>query len=324
MTAPHPPLRAIIGALLLAAQPACAQVSRITPDVMALRIGALAHDSMRGRATPGPGIEKAASYVAGVFRAAGLAPAGDEGGFVQRYPVGATTAPNVAGIVTGSDARLAREYVLVVAHLDHLGTGRPARGDSIYNGADDNASGSAALMAIAEAAASGARTRRSLLFLSVSGEESNLLGSRWFAAHPTVPIDSVVALVNLDMISRNAPDSVFLNGWGKSTLSALVVRLAAEHRELGLSVGPDVEDRPLTPADSDHWPFQHLGVPYVFFYTGAHPDYHRPSDEPAHSDAGKASRVARLAWLTVEAIANDRTPPAWDPESRRLNVSPQR
>ena len=77
----------------------------------------------------------------------------------------------------------------------------------------------------------------------------------------------------------------------------------------------------MTPADSDHWPFQHLGVPYIFFYTGEHPDYHAVGDEPARTDADKACRVARLAFYTVEAIANDRTPPAWDPESRRLNVT---
>lgn len=325
VTAPRPQLRAIIGALcLLAPSPLRAQVARITPEVMAERIGALAHDSMRGRATPSSEIEKAASYVEGVLHAAGLAPAGDGGGFVQRFPIGGASAPNVIGLVPGRDPLLAREYVVVVAHLDHVGTGRAIQGDSIFNGADDNASGSAGLMAIAEAVAGARGFRRSVLFLSVSGEERGLVGSRWFVDHATVPIDSVVGLVNLDMISRNARDSVFLNGWGKSTISTLVESLAAGHPELGLSAGPDIEDRPRTPADSDHWPFQRLGVPYIFFYTGEHPDYHRPGDEPSHSDADKAARVARLAYYTVEAIANDPTPPAWDREARRLNVSTQR
>jgi len=154
----------------------------------------------------------------------------------------------------------------------------------------------------------------------VSGEERGLLGSRWYAGHPTVSLDSVVALVNLDMIGRNRPDSVFLNGWGKSEVADAVVRQAHAHPELGLSVGPDVEDRPLTPADSDHWPFQRRGIPYAFFYTGAHADYHRPGDEPARVDADKASRIARLAWYVIGELGDADGRPRWDPAARRLNV----
>ena len=307
-------------AFLGAAVPARAQVSRITPGLMASHIGALADDSMRGRATPSPEIEQAARYVETVFRAAGLEPAGDSGRFVQRFPIAGASAPNVAGILRGSDRRLAAEYVLVVAHLDHIGVGVPVDGDSIRNGADDNASGSAGLLALAAAFAR-ERPKRSILFLSVSGEERGLVGSRWYADHPTVPLDSVVGLVNLDMIGRNTPDSIYLNGWGKSTLSDLVRRLAREHDELRLAVGPDIEDRPVTPADSDHWPFQHRGIPYIFFYSGEHPDYHRAGDEPAKIDADKAARVARLAFYTIAAVAGDRGRPAWDPEARRLNVT---
>jgi Zn-dependent M28 family amino/carboxypeptidase len=314
-----------VAACAVVAAPLNAQAARITPELMARHIGALAHDSMRGRGTPGPGIEQAAVYAEQVFRAASLQPAGDSGRFVQRFPIGnaGATAPNVVAMLPGADSALAREYVIVVAHLDHVGVGRPLNGDSIYNGADDNASGSAALLAMADAFGAGPRPRRSILFLSVSGEERGLVGSRWYAAHPTIPLGRAVGLVNLDMISRNRPDSIYLNGWGKSTISNLVVRMAAEHPELGLSAGPDIEDRPVTPADSDHWPFQHRGIPYIFFYSGEHPDYHRAGDEATRADADKASRVARLAYFTVMAIANDRTPPAWDPESHRLNVPDQ-
>jgi Zn-dependent M28 family amino/carboxypeptidase len=318
VTAPLRSLGFLLAAACLA-RPARAQDSRITPALMAGHIGTLADDSMLGRATPGRQIEAAAAYVEALFRRAGLAPAGDSGGFVQRYPVGDTTAPNVAGVLRGTDRRLAGEYVLVVAHLDHIGVGRPVNGDSIRNGADDNASGSAGVLALADAFAH-ARPRRSLLFLSVSGEERGLLGSRWFAEHPTVPLDRIVGLVNLDMIGRNTPDSIYLNGWGKSSLSGLVQRLANQHRELRLAVGPDIEDRPETPADSDHWPFQRRGIPYIFFYSGEHADYHRVGDEPSRTDADKAARVARLAFFTVQAIADDPARPSWDPESRRLNV----
>jgi Zn-dependent M28 family amino/carboxypeptidase len=318
------------GCLLLffLAAPLEAQAGRITPALMMQHIGALADDSMRGRGTPSPELDKAAQYVEAVFRHAGLVAAGDSGGFIQRFPVRGGTAPNVIGVMRGHDRRLAGEYVVVVAHLDHLGTASSSNGcrasgaDSICNGADDNASGSAGLLALVSAlSGSPPRPRRSILFLSVTGEERGLLGSRWYVGHPTVPLDSIVGLVNLDMIGRNSPDSIFLNGWGKSTLSSLVQKLAAQHHELGLSVGPDIEDRPTTPGDSDHFPFQRRGVPYIFFYSGEHHDYHRVTDEPSRIDADKASRVARLAFFTVQSVANDSASPAWDPESRRLNVA---
>jgi hypothetical protein len=300
-----------------------AQAASITAARVAAIVGTLADDSMRGRATPSPELEAAAAWIAVAFGRAGLQPAGEGGGFIQRFPVRAdTTAPNVAGILPGRDPLRAREYVLVLAHVDHVGTGRPQGGDGIWNGADDNASGTAGLLAIAEAFATAPmRPRRSLLFLVVSGEERGLLGSRWYAAHPTVPLDSIVALINLDMIGRNRPDSVYLNGWGKSEVADEVVRQARAHPELGLSVGPDEEDRPQTPADSDHWPFQRRGIPYAFFYTGTHADYHGPGDEPSRLDADKAARVARLAYHTAAAIADAKPRPRWDPAARRLNVA---
>ena len=318
--------RALVAAglvALVAASPLPAQVDRITPALLAQHIGVLADDSMRGRATPSPQLELAARYVEAVFRRAGLAPAGEDGGFVQRFPIGGQggTAPNVAGVLRGGDRRLAGQFIVVTAHMDHLGVGRAVDGDSIRNGADDNASGTSGVLALAEAlAGTTPRPARSILLLVVSGEERGLVGSRWYAGHPTVPLDSLAALVNLDMISRNRPDSVYLNGWGKSEVSDLVRRLAAEHRELGLSVGPDEEDRPVTPADSDHWPFQHRGVPYIFFYTGEHPDYHGVGDEPGRADSDKASRVTRLAYYTLLELANAPSRPAWDPAARQRNV----
>jgi len=318
-------LTAIIVTVLVPAWPLRAQVDRITPALLTRYIGVLADDSMRGRATPSPQLELAGQYVEAAFRRAGLEPAGD-GGYVQRYPIGAAgpsngTAPNIAGLLRGSEPHLAGQIVVVVAHMDHIGIGRVVEGDSIRNGADDNASGTSGVLALADALAGTApRPYRSILFLVVSGEERGLLGSRWYVAHPTVPLDSMVALVNLDMISRNRPDSVYLNGWGKSDVSDLVRRLAAEHRELGLSVGPDEEDRPVTPADSDHWPFQHHGIPYIFFYTGEHPDYHRVGDEPRRADGDKAARVTRLAYYTLLELASAPARPAWDAAARQRNV----
>ncbi len=305
---------------------AAAQASRITPALMQRHIAVLADDSMRGRRTPSPELERAADYAEGVLRRVGVRPAGEGGTYRQRFPasrdtlLGEPSAPNLVAVSPGQGP-LAGEYVAVVAHFDHVGVGRPLAGDSIYNGADDNASGTAGVLALAEAFGAGATSpRRSILFLLVSGEERGLLGSRWYAGHPTVPLDRVVGLVNLDMISRNRPDSVYLNGWGKSTISDLVRRLATEHTELGLGVGPDEEDRPVTPADSDHYPFQRLGIPYIFFYTGPHADYHRAGDHADRTDSDKAARVARLAYYTLAEMAGTSERPAWTPEARSLNV----
>jgi Zn-dependent M28 family amino/carboxypeptidase len=316
-------LVALLGvALPLAPARLGAQEGRITPTRVAEIVGVLAHDSMRGRATPSAELELTATWVAAQLERAGAQPAGEDGGFLQRFPVrGDTTAPNVVGVVPGREPRLAGEYVLVVAHMDHVGVGGAENGDVIYNGADDNASGTAGLIVLAEALATmQPRLRRSVLFLVTSGEERGLLGARWFASHPTVALDSAVALINLDMIGRNTPDSVYLNGWGKSTVADEVVRQARRHPELGLTVGPDLEDRPLTPADSDHWPFQRRGIPYAFFYTGPHADYHRPGDAPECLDADKAARVARLAAYTVIALADADRRPRWEKAARRLNV----
>lgn len=324
---------AVVAALVAAGPVGAQDLSRITASLLGRHVAVLADDSMRGRATPSPELELATAYAVGVFRAAGLEPAGDSGTFVQRYPLrraggGAPAmAPNVAAVLRGGDPALRGQVVLVVAHMDHTGVagggagcpGTPA--DHICNGAEDNASGTAGVLALAEAfGAQARRPRRSVLFLVVSGEERGLLGSRAFVERPTVPLDSIVGLVNLDMIGRNRPDSIFLNGWGKSTISDLVRRLAERHPDLGLHVGPDAEDRPQTPGDSDHFPFQRAGVPYVFFYAGGEDDYHRPSDEPSRLDADKAARVTRLAFLTLWEMAERDGRPKWDAAARRLNV----
>jgi hypothetical protein len=129
-------------------------------------------------------------------------------------------APNVVAVLRGSDPVLRSEYVVLSAHMDHVGVGTPVNGDSIYNGADDDASGTAALVEIAEAMASlPVRPRRSVIFLNVSGEEKGLLGSRWYSDHPTVPLQQIVANVNIDMISRNSPDTVVVIGKDYSTRS---------------------------------------------------------------------------------------------------------
>lgn len=227
--------------------------------------------------------------------------------------------PNVAGILRGSDPVLRDTYVVISAHMDHVGVGTPdATGDSIYNGADDDASGTSGVLEVAEALASQTeRPARSVMFLLVSGEEKGLLGSRYFSEHPTVPVDKIVANVNIDMIGRNAPDSVVAIGQEYSSLGPLTQEVVRAHPELGLTASQD-----LWPAErfffrSDHFNFARLEIPAIFFFTGVHEDYHRPSDEVEKIDADKAARVARLAYYLVREIATRREPPQWTTEGLR-------
>ncbi|MGH7589524.1 MAG: M20/M25/M40 family metallo-hydrolase [Gemmatimonadota bacterium] len=295
----------------------------ITPGDMLDRIAFLASDELAGRATPSPGLERAAEYLAGEFGRLGLEPAGDGGTFVQRYPLpggaGAadpSAAPNVVAILRGADPALRDTYVVFSAHMDHVGNGTPdATGDSIYNGADDDASGTAALVEVAEAFASLPEApARSLLFLAVSGEERGLLGSRWFADHPPVPPDRLVADLNVDMISRNASDSIVLIGQEYSSLGPLVRTIADERSELGLAVLSDPWPEEGFFFRSDHYSFASKGIPAIFFFAGTHEDYHRPSDEVEKIDPEKAARVARLIFYTAAGIAGDPDPPEWTPE----------
>ncbi|MGH7474748.1 MAG: M28 family metallopeptidase [Longimicrobiales bacterium] len=310
----------------------------ITPVDMYARIAFLASDALAGRDTPSPGLEAAAAYLASEFRALGLEPAGDSGTFIQRYPyppprlgragseqpqrsVGdVARAPNVVALLRGADAALRDSYIVFSAHMDHLGIGAPdATGDSIYNGADDDASGTAALVEIAEAfAAMPQRPARSIVFLAVSGEEDGLLGSLWFSENPTVPLDGIVANINIDMIGRNAPDSVVVIGQEYSTLGPLVQRIAGDRSgELELVVAADPWPEERFFFRSDHFSFARKEIPALFFFAGVHEDYHRPSDEVDEIDPDKAARIGRLIFYTAYELANAAEPPRWTPEGLR-------
>src|SRR5690606_2832096 len=176
--------------------------------------------------------------------------------------------PNVAAVLPGSDPALRDTYIVLSAHFDHVGVGAPdATGDSIYNGADDDASGTAGILEVAEAFASlPVPPRRSLLFLAVSGEEKGLLGSRWFSDNPTVPIEAIVANVNLDMIGRNAPDSIVVIGQEFSSMGPLVQRIATERPDLGLTVAEDIWPEENFFFRSDHFNFARKEIPALFFF----------------------------------------------------------
>src|SRR6478736_1617400 len=246
---------------------------------------------------------------------------------IDQQTVGTDSAPNVIGVVEGSDPALKSEYVIYSAHMDHIGTPGSGQGctalgaDSICNGADDDGSGSVALLELAEAwATSPVKPKRSMAFILVSGEERGLWGSAYWNAHPTLPQADIVADLNIDMVGRNAPDSVAVIGREHSDLSATLDRVAAAHPELGLKPIGDPWPEEGLYFRSDHFNFARKGVPILFFTTGIHPDYHAATDSPDKLDADKDARIATLLYHLGETIANTPTRPQWDAASREKIV----
>ena len=232
------------------------------------------------------------------------------------------TAPNTVGILEGSDPVLKKEYLVYSAHMDHIGI-TPGLPDSINNGADDDASGTAGIIELAEAfSRPGARPKRSVLFLTVSGEEKGLWGSRYFSEHPTVPLEQVVANVNIDMIGRNWPDTIVAIGKEHSDLGATLERVNAAHPELRMTAIDDRWPEERFYFRSDHYNFARKGVPVLFFFNGTHPDYHEVTDSPEKIDAEKESRILRLLFHLGQDVANASARPQWNPESRAEIVEP--
>jgi hypothetical protein len=237
------------------------------------------------------------------------------------------SAPNVVGILEGSDPVLKDEYLVFSAHMDHSGTtdqgSCAARGaDSICNGADDNASGTVAIVELAEAfAALHPRPKRSVIFLTVSGEEKGLWGSAYFAEHPPVPVEQMVANVNADMVGRNWSDTIVVIGKEHSDLGETLERVNAAHPELNMTAIDDLWPEENFYNRSDHIHFARRGVPILFFFNGTHEDYHQVTDEPEKIDAEKESRIVQLMLYLGIEIANAAERPKWNPESYERVVS---
>lgn len=241
----------------------------------------------------------------------------------QKVRTGQVSAPNVVGILEGSDPVLRDEYVVFSAHMDHVGFGTPdAQGDSIYNGADDNGSGTVAIMQVAKAmAAMDPAPRRSVIFVAVSGEEKGLWGSQYYAEHPSVPVGAMVANVNADMVGRNWTDTIVAIGKEHSDLGETLNRVNRRHPELGMEAIDDIWPEERFYFRSDHVNFARKGVPVLFFFNGPHEDYHGLDDEPDRIDAEKASRIARLMFYLGVEVADADERPKWNPESYRQIVT---
>ena len=228
---------------------------------------------------------------------------------IERTPV---QSYNVVGALPGADTTLARNWVAYSAHYDHLGIVPAPDGDSVAHGADDDGSGSVALLAIARAMRQAPPPRRSVLFVWHTGEEEGLLGSAYFASHPLVPLDSIVALINADMIGRNAPESLYVVGPGSAPhgisrpLGRIVDSVNASLPS-PFAIGR-MWDSPTNAQRvyfrGDAFPYGEHGVPVVFFTTGLHADYQQASDEPSRIDYVKLAHVSQLLFDLGEALAN--------------------
>jgi hypothetical protein len=240
----------------------------------------------------------------------------------QRFTVAPVASANVVGVLRGSDPKLRAEYVVLSAHLDHIGVTRPVNGDSINNGAMDNAIGIASMLEVAKRMAKGKRPKRSVLFLAVTAEEKGLVGSNYYAAFPTVPKESIVANVNLDMpiLTYRFQDLVAFG----AERSAIGPHAAAAAKSLGFVLVPDPTPDQASFVRTDHYSFVQQGVPSVTLAPGAagpgaaaiehfrKNDYHKPSDEiDLPIDWTAAASFVAVNEALARGIADSPARPRW-------------
>ncbi len=300
----------------------------------------LAADSMEGRATATRGAERAARYIAARLAEFGVEPAGDSS-FIQRVPLRSTVTGtgsrslallpalsdldllppenravgyNVVGIIPGGDPLLRSEALIVGAHYDHLGIGRPVNGDSIYNGADDDASGVVAVLEVARNLEAGPRPARTVVFFLATGEEIGFLGTQWYLSHPVVPIEQTVAGLFIEMIGRpdplaGGPGRGWLTGFDRSTMGEILA-------DAGIPLVPDPRPEQNFFERSDNTPFARLGVPaHVISSYNLHADYHTPADEAEAADPEHMTAVVRAVVGAARILATG-SAPAWNPGGR--------
>lgn len=303
---------------------ALSEFALATVDAARLRthVSWLADDERRGRATPSASLDEAADYLRGQLQALGLVAPEGAPGYMQRFECGGPGHPgeanNVLAVLPGRDPALREQTVMVSAHYDHLGE-RGFGADRIYNGANDNASGTAAMLAVAGALAA-SPPRRSVLFAAFCGEERGLRGSYHYAAHPVLPLDGVVAHVNLEMLGRPGPASppvVWIPGMARSELGEwLNAAVPPEGVRFvdGWEIGPEegaAFDR------SDNYPLAQRGVVAHTVASGPLDAlYHSLDDEAESLDYERMAHVVRAIARGVHRLAEQPGRPRWSDPPR--------
>ena len=291
-----------IQALLLATalQDAVPQsIREISPARIQANVDHLAHDELYGRYWLSPFGQKAAEWIQKQFEEAGVEPGLPEDVWFQKLPV-ENASPNVVGIIRGTDPE--GGIVAVGAHYDHLPPRRRGK-DTIYNGADDNASGTSGLIEIGRALVPlKSRLKASVLLIAFTGEEAGLKGSRHFAEQMAIPPESFIGLFNMDMISRGEEDVICIDGAeGAPRLIKAVRKANQEGLQLRVDKHPDWLSR------SDQWPFLEKGIPAILFSVEDHEDYHQVSDHADKIIAPLAAKVSRMVALAVLDLATQKT-----------------
>ncbi len=287
----------------------------------------LASDELHGRGSATRDEHLAAQFAASLFQSFGLAPGGDGGSFLQEAKMPSPLPDqvlvrlktyekvprdetwNAVGILRGTDA--AGEALLLTAHLDHLGIGPAVKGDTIYNGADDDASGSTAVIELARALSRGKRPQRTILFALFGSEELGGFGNHYFLEHPPVPLDHIVANIEFEMIGRADPlvpkGSVWLTGYERSTLGAEL----AKH---GANIVADPRPDQKFFQRSDNYALAKSGVvAHTISSYGMHSDYHQPSDDVGHVDFTHMAQVITSMMKPLQWLADTTWKPEWNP-----------
>jgi hypothetical protein len=292
--------------------------SSIRSDDLRPHVSLLADDTLEGREAGSRGGYTAGNYLVRYFQNHLQAGAGDSGYF----QIFQGRCRNILGILPGTDPELRHEFILLGAHYDHVGYGNARNSQGpigvIHNGADDNASGTSAVLEIIEAFATGrVPSRRSILFALWDGEEKGLLGSEHWAQNPTVPLEQLKFVINLDMIGRLGEKP--LEVIGSRTMPGLreLVAQANYPDDLRLTFPWKIEE------NSDHHTFFQRSIPFLMFHTGLHDDYHRPTDDPEYLDLIGLQQTTRLIFNTLVTLSNRdqlapcRTAARHENESRR-------
>lgn len=296
----------------------------ITPEDLSSHLYVFASDEFEGRDTGEPGQKKAAEYIRDFYKKTGLD--SPESPFVKNYfqtiPAGTyikikNETENILGFIKGSEKP--DEILIISAHYDHVGM----ENGEIYNGADDDGSGSMAILEIAEAfkkaEKDGFRPKRSILFLHVTGEERGLLGSKYYTdTQPVFPLSNTVTDLNIDMIGRvddahkNNPDYVYLIGSDKLSTELHELSEAVNKKYFNLELDytyNDDNDPNRFYYRSDHYNFAKNNIPIIFYFNGVHEDYHRPTDTPDKINYELLAKRTQLIFATAWELANRESRP---------------
>lgn len=278
----------------------------------------LASDALQGRASGSHDELLAATYLASQLREIGIDPAGDEGSYIQNvsgefnfYREGKKqwNTRNVVGRLQGRDEKLKDQVILLTAHMDHIGVGKPVNGDNIYNGADDDASGCVAVLQLARVLAHQKAPKRTVIFVFFGSEETGGQGDQYFVQHPPVPLKNIVANLEFEMIGRAdtaiKADELWLTGFERSNLGSAL----AKH---GAHLVADPHPKQNFFQRSDNYALAKQGIiAHTVSSYGLHADYHRPSDDVAHIDFDHMEHAIHSMLEPIEWLADSDFKPEW-------------